>query len=131
MQWLDQGDLVNRSRDEKPHFSPAFWVGSYNVALLFLYFLGMFTQTRWEGFGFLPLVAFTLPTSLSAGILSSWAGGLIGSGASFRFPGSSLEATLLINFMLFNVAYGSINSCILYFTLKIVESRREKRKMAL
>src|ERR1035438_1105866 len=50
-----------RRTNEKPW--PAIFVGLYNILLLLLFIFGMLTQISSEGFGFLPVLALTLPWS--------------------------------------------------------------------
>jgi hypothetical protein len=80
------------------------WVGGYNIVLLLFCLLRMMTQVQWEGFGLLPLMAVTLPWSPCVGLLAPSIDKLFDVDGSFRFPGSSLEATLLIQFAFFQVS---------------------------
>jgi len=107
---------VSRRQEDRPW--PAIYVGLYNIVLLLLYLLGAMTQINLEGWGFLPLIGFTLPWSLCMAILAPLIDHVLGAGASFLFPGSSFETTLLIHFIFFNVLCGSVNSYILYALLK-------------
>jgi hypothetical protein len=97
------------------------WVGVYNVVLLFLYFFGVSTQMSFEGFGFFPLMALTLPWSAPAIWFANHTD--LFQVRSFL---SGLDATFLSIFAMFNVFAGSINSCILYLLLK----RRERKRAA-
>jgi hypothetical protein len=112
------GLLVRVFRRSTERSWPAIYVGLYNIVLLLLYLLGAMTQIRFEGWGFLPLIGLTLPWSLCMGILAPMIDHVLRIGASFRFPGSSFEATLFIHFVFFNVLCGSVNSCILYALLR-------------
>ena len=106
-----------RREGEKPW--PTFFVGIYNILLLLLYLLGMMSQVSSEGFGFLPLMALTLPWS---GLAMWWFASHSGL-SDHNFSASSFDPTLLINFLIFNVLAGPANSYILYFLLK----RRQKK----
>jgi uncharacterized membrane protein HdeD (DUF308 family) len=99
---------------------PAFFVGLYNILLLLLYLLGMMTQANSEGFGFLPLLALTLPWSR----LIEWTFDYTGI-YDLCIWGSGFAGTLLINFTTYNVLAGPANSIILYYLL-----RRRQRKVA-
>lgn len=110
--------MIRLSRRPKDSPQPAIYVGIYNVILLLLFFLGMMTQIKLEGWGFVPLIVLTLPFSLCMGFFAPLMDHVLGTGANFRFPGSSFEATLLIHFVFFNVLCGAVNSCILYALLK-------------
>lgn len=105
-----------RRKDEKRW--PVFCVGTYNILLLFLYLFGMFTQVSWEGFGFFPLIAFTLPWSWLLDSLFTHLGI-----AEINFFGGGLADTFFDIFLIHNVLAASANSCILYFLLK----RRQKK----
>ncbi|MFZ0731013.1 MAG: hypothetical protein WAM79_01690 [Candidatus Sulfotelmatobacter sp.] len=107
-----------RRKDEKPW--PEFFVGLYNIVLLLLYLFGMATQVSSEGFGFVPLLALTLPWSR----LIEWLFDQTGV-SGLGFWGSGLSGTFFINFITYNVLAGSANSFILYFLLK-----RRRRKVA-
>lgn len=97
---------------------PTLFVGIYNILLLLLFLVGMMTEASWEGFGFLPLWALTLPWSGIAVWFSSHSGL-----ADHNFAGSGFNPTYLINFIFFNLLAGPANSCILYLFLK----RRQRR----
>jgi len=103
-----------RHNDERPW--PALFVGLYNILLLLLFLLGMTTQRSLEGFGFLPLLALTLPWSRLLEWLFDYAG-------ISNLGGNGLAGTLLMNFVTYNVLAGPANSCILYFLLK----RRQRK----
>ena len=119
--------LIRASRRKELKPWPAIFVGLYNILLLLLYLLGMTTQISWEGFGFLPLLALTLPWSwLLEWLISSFAG----AGPLHSFSGSSFEATLFINFVICNAMAGSANSLMLYFLLKRRQTKRERAKAA-
>ena len=59
--------MIRASRCREGPPLPAFYVALYNVFLLLLFVLGMMTQISLEGWGFVPLIALTLPFSLSSG----------------------------------------------------------------
>ena len=80
----------------------------------------MMTQASWEGFGFLPLWALTLPWS---GIAVWWFSSHSGL-ANHNFAGSGINPTFLINFIVFNLLAGSANSGILYVLLKRWKGKR-------
>lgn len=105
-----------RRQSEKPW--SAFFTGAYNILLLLLFLLGMFTQVDSEGFGFFPLMALTLPWSW----LFDWS--VTHSGLSdINFVGGGLADTFFFFFIILNVLAASANSCIIYFLLK----RRQKK----
>ncbi len=88
---------------------PLIAVGLYNILLLLLYILGVLIQITAEGFGFLPLMAFTLPMSLASGIL----------GRLMDFVhGDAFVMTLLFPFLLLNVFCGAANSFGLYIVVR-------------
>ena len=100
---------------------PALWVAAYNAVLLLLFIFGAITQVSWEGFGFIPLFALTLPWSwLLTWLLSHTQ---IDNLAAW---GSGLSATLLINFVLFNLASAAVNSYLFYILLKWVRKRADE-----
>lgn len=107
-----------RRKAEKPW--PALFVGLYNILLLLLFLFGMMTQVTSEGFGFLPLLALTLPWSR----LLEWLFDYMGI-SDLSLWGNGFAGTLLINFITYNVLAGPANSCIIYFLLK-----RRQRKVA-
>jgi hypothetical protein len=98
---------------------PSFFVGIYNILLLLLFLFGMTTQRELEGFGFLPLMALTLPWS---GLLD-WV--LTHSDiADKNLLGGGLADTFFCILIIHNVLAASANSFILYFFLK----RRRKKQ---
>ena len=100
---------------------PAFFVGIYNILLLLLFLFGMITQVGWEGFGFFPLVALTLPWSwILDGLLTQIPV------ADINFFGGGLLDNLSTIFIIHNVLAASANSCILYFLVK----RHQKKAAA-
>jgi hypothetical protein len=52
---------VFRNRGRKPW--PVFFVGVYDILLLFFYLFAVTTQVSWEGFGSFPLLVLTTPWS--------------------------------------------------------------------
>ena len=116
---------VFRRNVEKPW--PVFFVGLYNILLLLLFLLGIVTQVSSEGFGFLPLLALTLPWSgLGMWLLISFTGL-----SEHNFSGSGFDPTLLVNFIIFNVLAGPANSYILYSLLKRRQRKRAEEKAAM
>jgi len=99
---------------------PAIVAGLYNILLLILYLFGMRTQISWEGFGFLPLLALTLPWSRLIEWLFEYTGIY-----DLSFWGTGFVGTLLIYFITYYVLAGSVNSFIIYYLLK-----RRHRKVA-
>lgn len=106
-----------RRKDEKQW--PALFVGIYNILLLLLFIFGMMTQESSEGFGFLPLVALTLPWSWLLG----WSLTRLGL-ADISLFGGGLADTFFGILMIHNVLAASANSVLLYFILK----RRQKKR---
>jgi hypothetical protein len=96
---------------------PVFFVGIYNILLLFSYLFGIATQVGWEGFGSFPLLMLTTPWSW----LVIW---LLNSTGVFdsKSLANNVTVVILINLATFALS-GAANSCILYFLLK----RREKK----
>ena len=105
-----------RRKSNKPW--ALFFVGIYNILLLLFYLFGMLTQVGWEGFGFLPLMALTLPWSLFLDWLFSHLAVL-----AMNLFGGGLADTFFSIFVIHNVLASSANSCILYFLIK----RHQKR----
>jgi len=108
---------VFRNRGRKPW--PVFFVGVYDILLLFFYLFAVTTQVSWEGFGSFPLLVLTTPWSWlviwllnSTGVLDS------------KALGSGIAETILFNLMAF-VLPGVTNSWIFYLLLK-----RHERKAA-
>jgi hypothetical protein len=99
---------------------PAFFVGMYNIVLLILFLFGIFTQERSEGFGFVPLFAFTTPWSWLI-VWFSISSGLVDN----VLTGTGLPGTFLWTFINCNILAASANSASLYLVL-----RRRQRKSA-
>ena len=109
--------LIRVSLQKKHKPWPVVVVGAYNVLLLLLYVFGDLTQITSEGFGFLPLMALTLPLSFCAGVL----------GRCMDFiPVSPFTMTLLFPFVFLNVLCGASNSCVLYLLLRRWQRTRNR-----
>ena len=97
----------------------AIWIGAYNLILFLAFVFGALTQVSSEGFGFLPLFAFTLPWSWPVmfifGHASIW---------NLRIWGTGLSGTLVIHFVALNLLCGTANSWVLYQVLRWREKRR-------
>jgi hypothetical protein len=112
--WPYMGRTEPTDTSEKnPKHWPAVWVGAYNFTLLLLFIFGAVTQVSWEGFGFLPLLALTLPLSC----LFMWLIERVGVSGLGHW-GSGLTGTLLLTFSICNEFSGLTNSSILYVLLR-------------
>lgn len=111
--------LIRAFRRDGKKSWPTFIVGVYNVLLMFLFLFGMATQVSSEGFGFLPLIALTLPWSLPL----DWLGTHFVA-TDINLFGGGLIDTFFSIFVVHNVLAAAANSCILYLLLK----RREKKQ---
>lgn len=99
---------------------PLIFVGGYNILLLVLFAFGVMTQESLEGFGFLPLMALTLPWSGLFDFL------IVHSSVSdVNLLGGGLADTFSFMFLVHNVLAASVNNAILYLLLK-----RKQRKDA-
>jgi hypothetical protein len=97
------------------------FVGTYNVLLLLLYVFGDLTQVTFEGFGFLPLMALTLPLSFFSGVVGRWVDFI---------PGDPFTVTLLFPFVFLNVLCGATNSCVLFLLLRRWQRKRHRENAA-
>jgi hypothetical protein len=106
---------VSFHKEHKPW--PAIVVGIYNILLLLLYVFGDLTQVTSEGFGFLPLMALTLPLSFCTGSVGRWVN---------SFLGAPFTVTLVFPFVFLNVLCGATNSCVLILLLRRWQGRRDR-----